>query len=151
MRAVIQRVSEARVTVDGVVAGEIGTGMLLLVGVASGDGISDVDVLVTKIAGLRIFVDDRMKMNRSIVDVGGNILVVSQFTLLADARRGRRPSFTAAAPPTHAEPLVEALCEGFRKEGIGVEEGVFGAQMEVALVNEGPVTIILETDEGQIV
>ncbi|MCL1601502.1 MAG: D-aminoacyl-tRNA deacylase [Actinomycetia bacterium] len=151
MRAVIQRVSEARVTVDGVVVGEIGIGMLLLVGVASGDAISDVDVLVTKAAGLRIFADDRMKMNRSIVDVGGNILVVSQFTLLADARRGRRPSFTSAAPPTDAEPLVEALCEGFRKQGIGVEKGVFGARMEVALVNEGPVTIILETDEGQIV
>ncbi len=151
MRAVIQRVSEARVTIDGVVVGEIGVGMLLLVGVASGDGMSDVDVLVTKIAGLRIFVDDRMKMNRSILGVGGSILVVSQFTLLADVRRGRRPSFTAAAPPTDAEPLVEALCVGLRKQGIGVEEGVFGAQMRVELVNDGPVTIILETENGQIV
>jgi D-tyrosyl-tRNA(Tyr) deacylase len=151
MRVVIQRVSEARVTVDGVVVGEIGVGMLLLVGVASGDGTSDVESLVTKVAGLRIFVDDRMKMNRSILDVGGCILVVSQFTLLADARRGRRPSFAAAASPTYAEPLVNSLCVGLRKQGIGVEEGVFGAQMEVELVNDGPVTIILETENGQIV
>lgn len=151
MRVVIQRVSEARVTVDGEVVGEIGVGMLLLVGVASGDRLSDVESLVTKVAGLRIFVDDRMKMNNSIVDAGGSILVVSQFTLLADARRGRRPSFTAAAPPAVAEPLVDALCAGLRKQGIAVEEGVFGAQMEVELVNDGPVTIILETDDGQIV
>jgi D-tyrosyl-tRNA(Tyr) deacylase len=151
MRAVIQRVSEARVVVDGVVVGEIGAGMLLLVGVASGDGIADVDAVVTKVAGLRIFVDDRMKMNRSIVDVGGSILVVSQFTLLADARRGRRPSFTAAALPTKAEPLVESLCAGLTEQGITVEEGVFGAQMDVEIVNDGPVTIILETDDGQIV
>lgn len=151
MRVVIQRVSEARVTVDGEVVGEIGVGMLLLVGVASGDRLFDVESLVTKVAGLRIFVDDRMKMNNSIVDAGGSILVVSQFTLLADARRGRRPSFTAAAPPAVAEPLVDALCAGLRKQGIAVEEGVFGAQMEVELVNDGPVTIILETDDGQIV
>ena len=151
MRVVIQRVSEARVTVDGVVVGEIGVGMLLLVGVASGDGTSDVESLVTKVAGLRIFVDDRMKMNRSILDVGGCILVVSQFTLLADARRGRRPSFTSAASPDDAEPLVDSLCVGLRKLGIGVEEGVFGAQMEVELVNDGPVTIVLETVDGQIV
>lgn len=151
MRVVIQRVSEARVTVDGEVVGEIGVGMLLLVGVASGDRLFDVESLVTKVAGLRIFVDDRMKMNNSIVDAGGSILVVSQFTLLADARRGRRPSFTAAAPPAVAEPLVDALCAGLRKQGIAVEEGAFGAQMEVELVNDGPVTIILETDDGQIV
>ena len=151
MRVVIQRVSEARVTVDGEVVGEIGVGILLLVGVASGDRLFDVESLVTKVAGLRIFVDDRMKMNNSIVDAGGSILVVSQFTLLADARRGRRPSFTAAAPPAVAEPLVDALCAGLRKQGIAVEEGVFGAQMEVELVNDGPVTIILETDDGQIV
>jgi D-tyrosyl-tRNA(Tyr) deacylase len=148
---VIQRVSEARVTVDEVVVGEIGVGMLLLVGVATDDGISDVDALVTKVVGLRIFADDRMKMNRSVSDVGGSILVISQFTLLADARRGRRPSFTAAAPPTDAEPLVKAICVEFREQGIGVEEGVFGAQMEVELVNDGPVTIILETVDGQIV
>ena len=151
MRVVIQRVSEARVTVDGEVVGEIGVGILLLVGVASGDRLFDVESLVTKVAGLRIFVDDRMKMNNSIVDAGGSILVVSQFTLLADARRGRRPSFTVAAPPAVAEPLVDALCAGLRKQGIAVEEGVFGAQMEVELVNDGPVTIILETDDGQIV
>jgi D-tyrosyl-tRNA(Tyr) deacylase len=151
VRVVIQRVSEARVTIDGDVVGEIGVGMLLLVGVASGDGASDVDALVTKVAGLRIFVDDRMKMNRSVSDVGGSILAVSQFTLLADARRGRRPSFTAAASSADAEPLVTSLCAGFRRLGIVVEEGVFGAQMEVELVNDGPVTIILETDNGQIV
>jgi len=151
MRIVIQRVSESRVIVDGVIVGEIGVGMLLLVGVGSGDGMSDVESVITKVAGLRIFMDDRMKMNRSILDVGGSILVVSQFTLLADTRRGRRPSFTAAASPTDAEPLVESLCVGLRKRGIGVEEGVFGAQMEVELVNDGPVTIILETEDGQVI
>lgn len=151
MRVVIQRVSEARVAVDGVVVGEVGMGMLLLVGVASGDGKADVEALVGKVAGLRIFVDDRMKMNRSVLDVGGSILVISQFTLLADARRGRRPSFTAAAPATDAEPLVELLCDRLREQGVRVEEGVFGAQMDVELVNDGPVTIILETESGQIV
>jgi D-tyrosyl-tRNA(Tyr) deacylase len=150
MRAVIQRVSEARVLVDGAVVGGIGDGMLMLVGVASGDTMSDVAALVAKVAGLRIFVDDDMKMNRSITDTRGSILVVSQFTLLADVRRGRRPSFVAAASPADAEPLIEALCQEFRQRGITVQEGAFGAHMEVELINDGPVTIILDTIDGQI-
>ena len=151
MRAVIQRVSKASVKVDGVAVGEIGAGMLVLVGVAANDDMSDVDALVTKIAGLRIFEDDRMKMNLAVSDTGGSILVVSQFTLLANSRRGRRPSFTEAAPPSVAEPLVESMCDGLRRRGISVAEGVFGAHMEVELVNSGPVTIIMETADGQIV
>lgn len=151
MRAVIQRVSEARVTVGGVTVGEVEAGMLILVGVASGDSVSDVEALVSKAASLRIFEDDENKMNRSILDIGGSILVVSQFTLQADIRRGRRPSFSAAATPGDAEPLIEDLCRGFRQLGITVAEGVFGAHMDVALVNNGPVTIVLDTHEGQIV
>lgn len=151
MRAVIQRVSEARVIVDGITVGEIDAGMLIFVGVASGDGPSDVDALVSKASGLRIFTDDEQKMNRSVADIGGSVLVVSQFTLQADVRRGRRPSFTAAAQPGDAEPLIEAVCDGFRQEGLTVAEGVFGASMEVDLVNDGPVTVVLETADGQIV
>jgi D-tyrosyl-tRNA(Tyr) deacylase len=150
MRAVIQRVSLASVTVDGESVGGIGQGLLILVGVAAGDSMSDVDVLVAKTCDMRIFVDDAMKMNRSVTDVGGSILVVSQFTLQADVRRGRRPSFVAAASPLDAEPLIEALCQGFRRRGITVAEGVFGARMEVELVNDGPVTIILDIVDGQI-
>lgn len=150
MRAVIQRVSEARVLVDGAVVGGIGNGMLMLVGVASGDTMSDVGALVAKVAGLRIFVDDDMKMNRSIADTRGSILVVSQFTLLADVRRGRRPSFVAAASPADAEPLIEVLCQELRQRGITVQEGAFGAHMEVELISDGPVTIILDTIDGQI-
>ncbi len=151
MRAVIQRVSKARVFVNGAVVGEIDNGMLILVGVASGDTMSDVGALVKKAAGLRVFMDDDMKMNRSIVDTRGSILVVSQFTLQADVRRGRRPSFVAAAFPADAEPLIEALCQEFRQLGITVQDGVFGAHMEVELINDGPVTIILNTVDGQIV
>jgi D-tyrosyl-tRNA(Tyr) deacylase len=151
VRAVIQRVSEARVVVDGVVTGEIGAGMVILVGVASGDSSSDVEALVAKVQGLRIFVDGAMKMNRSISDIGGSMLVVSQFTLLADLRRGRRPSFTAAASPEDAEPLVDDFCSKLRQLGVAVAEGVFGAHMSVELVNDGPVTIILDTLDGQIV
>lgn len=151
VRTVIQRVSEARVIVDGVVVGEIGQGMLLLVGVAVGDSIADVEVTVRKIAGLRIFTDDALKMNRSISDVGGRVLIVSQFTLQGDLRRGRRPSFTAAASPDHAEPLIRAVCEGLRQQGIMVAEGTFGAHMQVELVNDGPITIVLDVVGGQIV
>lgn len=147
----IQRVSEARVVVDGVVAGEIGAGMVILVGVASGDSSSDVEALVAKVPGLRIFVDSEMKMNRSISDIGGSVLVVSQFTVLADLRRGRRPSFTGAASPEDAEPLVDDFCSKLRQLGVAVAEGVFGAHMSVELVNDGPVTIILDTLDGQIV
>jgi D-tyrosyl-tRNA(Tyr) deacylase len=151
VRAVIQRVSEARVVVDGVVEGEIGAGMVILVGVASGDSSSDVEALVAKVPGLRIFVDGEMKMNRSISDIGGSVLVVSQFTVLADLRRGRRPSFTGAASPEDAEPLVDDFCSKLRQQGVAVAEGVFGAHMSVELVNDGPVTIILDTLDGQIV
>jgi D-tyrosyl-tRNA(Tyr) deacylase len=150
MRAVIQRVARASVTVEGESAGEIGQGLLILVGVAAGDNMSDVEVLVAKTCGMRIFADDAMKMNRSVVDIGGSILVVSQFTLQADVRRGRRPSFVAAASPLDAEPLIEAMCRGFRQEGITVAEGVFGAHMEVELVNDGPVTIIVDIADGQV-
>jgi D-tyrosyl-tRNA(Tyr) deacylase len=150
MRAVIQRVSEASVAVNNDSVGEIGQGLLILVGVAAGDSTSDVEVLVAKACGMRIFVDDAMKMNRSVTDIGGSILVVSQFTLQADVRRGRRPSFVAAASPSDAEPLIEALCQGFRQEGITVAEGVFGAHMEVELVNDGPVTIVLDVVDGQV-
>ena len=151
MRAVIQRVSRAGVTVDGATVGEIRSGILLLVGVASGDSNADVDALAAKVVGLRIFADDDGKMNRSLSDTRGSILVVSQFTLQADIRRGRRPSFTSAAQPAKAEPLIERLCEGFRSLGLGVAEGQFGANMEVALVNDGPVTIVLDTLDGQVV
>jgi D-tyrosyl-tRNA(Tyr) deacylase len=151
MRAVIQRVSRASVAVDGVVVGEIDSGLLVLIGVASSDGKTDVDALVAKIVGLRIFADGDGKMNRSISDAGGSALVVSQFTLQADVRRGRRPSFASAAQPGEAGPLIEALCAGLRHLGLAVAEGVFGAHMEVELVNDGPVTIILDTMGGQII
>lgn len=151
MRAVIQRVSGANVTVDGGTVGEIGSGVLLLVGVASSDSNADVDALVAKVVGLRIFPDDDGKMNRSVSDAGGSVLVVSQFTLQADIRRGRRPSFTSAARPEKAEPLIERLCERFRSLGLRVAEGQFGANMQVALVNDGPVTIVLDTVDGQVV
>jgi D-aminoacyl-tRNA deacylase len=145
VRIVLQRVSEASVTVGGEVVSEIGPGLLLLVGVAAGDGEAQADWLAEKVAGLRIFNDERGKMNLSVRDVGGEVLAVSQFTLLADTRKGKRPSFVHAAPPEEAEPLFDYLCERLRAAGIGsVERGSFGAMMEVALVNEGPVTIVLE-------
>jgi D-tyrosyl-tRNA(Tyr) deacylase len=151
MRTVIQRVSEARVIVDGVVVAEIGQGMLLLVGVAAGDSIADVDVTVRKVAGLRVFADDALKMNRSVSDVDGSVLVVSQFTLQGDLRRGRRPSFTAAASSDDAEPFIRAVCEGLAQHGIMVAEGIFGAHMEVDIVNDGPVTMVLDVVGGQVV
>lgn len=145
MRAVIQRVSEARVLVDDQVVGEIGTGLLVLVGVTHGDTEEDAQWLARKVAGLRIFEDEAGKMNRSVQDVGGSVLVVSQFTLYADARKGRRPSFVEAAPPHVAEPLIEAFCRYLREEGVPVATGRFGATMRVCLCNEGPVTIIVDT------
>ena len=145
MRIVLQRVSEASVTVEGEVVSEIGSGLLLLVGVAAGDGEAQADWLAEKVAGLRIFNDGEGKMNLSVRDVGGEVLAVSQFTLLADTRKGKRPSFVRAAPPEEAEPLFDHFCEGLRASGVGtVETGSFGAMMEVALVNKGPVTIVLE-------
>lgn len=155
MRAVIQRVSSAQVTVDGAVVGGIERGYVVLLGVGRSDDQADVDTVVRKVSEMRLFPDDEGRMNRSIEDVaveevGGAILVVSQFTLQADARRGRRPSFTDAADPKIAEPLVHAVCAGFEARGIVVERGVFGAFMQVGLVNDGPVTIVLDVVNGQV-
>ena len=145
MRIVLQRVSEASVTVGGEVVSRIGPGLLLLVGVAAGDGEAQADWLAEKVAGLRVFNDEEEKMNLSVRDVGGEVLAVSQFTLLADTRKGKRPSFVRAAPPEEAEPLFDHFCERLRASGVGtVETGSFGAMMQVALVNDGPVTIVLE-------
>ena len=144
MRVVLQRVKRASVTVEGETVSEIGAGLLLLVGVAEGDESSEADWLAAKIAGLRIMADGEGKMNRSVVDAGGEVLAVSQFTLLADTRRGKRPSFVGAAPPEEAEPLFDYFCERLRAEGPRVATGRFGAMMDVALVNDGPVTIVLE-------
>jgi D-tyrosyl-tRNA(Tyr) deacylase len=131
--------------------GEIGIGLVLLVGVGVGDGIPDANALVRKVAGLRIFADDAGKMNRSVSDVNGSVLVVSQFTLQGDIRRGRRPSFTNAATPDEAVDLIDYVCSGLRRRGIIVAEGEFGAHMEVDLVNDGPVTIVLDVVDGQVV
>ncbi|HJX46731.1 MAG TPA: D-aminoacyl-tRNA deacylase [Gaiellaceae bacterium] len=144
MRAVCQRVSEARVRVAGEVVGETGIGLCVLLGVAEGDGDGDADRLAAKIARLRVFPDNEGRFDRSLVDVGGSALVVSQFTLLADTAKGNRPSFSGAAPPEAAEPLYERFCEALREQGVPVQRGVFGGQMQVTLVNEGPVTIILD-------
>ena len=145
MRAVVQRVTSARVTVDDRPVGAIRRGLLVLVGIARGDGREAVSRLVDKIAGLRVFPDDDGRMNRSVVEVEGGVLLVSQFTLYGDCRRGRRPSFGAAAPPAEAGPVYEALVERFRGRGVAVETGVFQADMRVHAVNDGPVTILLDT------
>jgi D-aminoacyl-tRNA deacylase len=145
VRVVLQRVKDASVTVGGERVSEIGAGLLLLVGVAVGDGEAETDWLAEKISGLRIFNDGDGKMNLSVRDVEGEILAVSQFTLLADTRKGKRPSFVGAAPPQEAERLFDYFCERLREVGAGpVKTGVFGAIMDVTLVNDGPVTIILE-------
>ncbi len=145
MRAVIQRVKESSVKADCLIIGQIGRGLLVLLGVAQGDRPSDADYLASKIANLRIFEDENGKMNRSLLDSGSQMLVVSQFTLLGDCRKGRRPSFVAAAEPAKATALYEHFIEQVRNLGISVETGRFGAMMEVALVNDGPVTLILES------
>ena len=145
MRAVVQRVSEASVSVGDDVVGAIGRGALVLLGVASTDTDEDAERLAAKIARLRIFENEDGRFDRALVDVGGEALVVSQFTLIADTRKGNRPSFTDAARPEVAKPLYARFCAAMRDEGIAVAEGVFGARMEVALVNDGPVTIILDT------
>lgn len=144
MRAVCQRVSEARVRVAGEVVGETGIGLCVLLGVAEGDGDGDADRLAAKIARLRVFPDNEGRFDRSLVDMGGSALVVSQFTLLADTAKGNRPSFSGAAPPEDAEPLYERFCEGLRELGVPVQQGVFGAAMQVELVNDGPVTIVVD-------
>ncbi len=145
MRAVIQRVSEASVTVEGRVVGAIGQGLLILLGVGVGDSEAEAKLLAEKSANLRIFADDEGRFNRSLLDTGGEALVVSQFTLYADTRRGRRPSFSDAAPPEIAAPLVDAFANELRRLGIVVSTGQFGAMMQVALVNDGPVTILLDS------
>jgi D-tyrosyl-tRNA(Tyr) deacylase len=145
VRIVLQRVKEASVTLGDERISEIGPGLLLLVGVAQGDGEAETGWLAEKIAGLRIFNDESGKMNLSLKDVGGEVLAVSQFTLLADTRKGKRPSFVGAAPPEEAERLFDYFCERLREAGVGsVKTGSFGAMMDVALVNDGPVTIVLE-------
>ena len=145
MKIVLQRVKDASVSVGSERISEIGPGLLLLVGVANGDGETMADWLAEKVAGLRIFADDDGKMNLDVREVGGEILAVSQFTLLADTRKGKRPSFVGAASPGEAEPLFDYFCEKLREVGVrSVETGSFGAMMDVALTNDGPVTIVLE-------
>ncbi|WP_171336704.1 D-aminoacyl-tRNA deacylase [Enterococcus cecorum] len=145
MRAVIQRVSQAKVVVDENIVGQINRGFMILLGVHEEDTQADVDYLVGKISKLRVFEDDQQKMNRSIIDVGGEILSISQFTLFADTKKGNRPSFVQAAKPDTAIPLYEAFNEGLRQAGIPVETGIFGADMKCHLVNDGPVTIIIDS------
>ena len=145
MRAVIQRVERASVSVEGEIRGQIGAGFLVLIGVEEGDGDADFKYIADKVPNLRVFEDEQGKMNRSLLDVGGELLAVSQFTLLGDARGGRRPSFIAAARPETADPMYERLVADWRARGIRVETGVFGAHMKVALVNDGPVTILLDS------
>jgi D-tyrosyl-tRNA(Tyr) deacylase len=147
MRAVVQRVSRARVTVDGSVTGEITMGLLILLGVGRDDTSASAAGLAERIANLRIFADEQRKMNRSLLDVKGSALVVSQFTLYGDARGQRRPSFVAAAPPEQAKNLYEEFVETLRKMGLVVATGIFGAMMSLELVNEGPVTILLDSDK----
>ena len=148
MRAVVQRVRRVSVTVDGETVGAIGQGLLVLLGVARDDGESDADYLADKIAGLRIFEDAGGKMNRSVVDQGGAVLAVSQFTLFGDVRRGKRPSFDAAARPEQALRVYESFVEKIRAKGLRCETGKFQAMMDVELVNAGPVTILLDSKKG---
>jgi D-aminoacyl-tRNA deacylase len=143
MRAVVQRVLRARVVVDGETAGGVGPGVCVLLGVAAEDDAGDAERLAQKVARLRIFENDAGKFDLSVHDVGGDALVVSQFTLIADTSRGNRPSFSAAAPPEQAERLYEAFCAALAALGIRVETGVFGARMQLELVNDGPVTLVL--------
>ena len=143
MRAVVQRVRSARVTVDAGLSRSIGRGLVVLVGVAAEDREADADRLAAKIARLRIFPDEEGRFDRSVLDANGRVLAVSQFTLVASTDKGNRPSFTEAAPPEDAEPLYERFCEALAAEGVQVARGVFGAAMQVELVNDGPVTIVL--------
>lgn len=147
MRAVVQRVSRARVTVNGEVTGEIGAGLLVLLGVAQRDTEADADYLVGKIAGLRVFEDEDGKMNRAVGEIGGEVLAVSQFTLYGDVRRGKRPSFDAAARPEQARSLYEYFVGKIRAQGLRCETGRFQAMMDVELVNDGPVTILLDSEK----
>ena len=145
MRAVVQRVSQASVTVGDEVVGAIGQGLLILLGIGVGDSEAEARLLAEKTANLRIFADEEGRFNRSLLDIGGEALVVSQFTLYADTRRGRRPSFSDAAPPEIAAPLVDVFAGELRRLGVAVSTGRFGAMIRVALVNDGPVTILLDS------
>lgn len=147
MRALLQRVTEAKVTIDGDVAGQIGAGFLILLGVKVDDEFKDIDYLVDKICGMRIFSDSEGKFNESLEDVNGEVLIVSQFTLYADTRKGRRPGFTDSARPEKAIPLYEEFIDKFKGRGIKVETGRFGADMKVSLLNDGPVTIMLDSED----
>ena len=148
MKALLQRVSFASVTVNGRVIGQIERGYVVLLGVTHSDTNAEADWLANKVIGLRLFEDEAGKMNLSLAEIGGEFLVVSQFTLYGDARKGRRPSFTAAARPEQAEPLVDYFCEKLRQHGFRVANGLFGAQMEVKIHNDGPVTIMVERNHS---
>lgn len=148
MRCVLQRVRQASVRVDDQTVGAIDSGLMVLVGVGQGDTEEDVAYLVAKTLGLRIFNDDAGKMNRSILDVGGQVLAISQFTLFGDCRKGRRPSFIAAAQPDRGKQLYETYCQGLRAGGLHVETGIFAADMQVSLTNDGPVTILLDSQKN---
>ncbi len=148
MKAVFQRVTFAQVTVDGKPVSKIGQGILLLVGVCDGDTAEQADIMADKVAGMRVFEDENRKMNRSVLDIGGSVLAVSQFTLCANTRHGRRPDFFGAARPEIALPLFDRVVERLRQAGIAdVQTGIFGADMQVELLNDGPVTLMLDTDE----
>lgn len=146
----MQRVSEAAVEVDDTTVGRIGRGLVVLVGVGPGDGEADAAALAAKVATLRIFPDDAGRMNLSVADVDGEVLIVSQFTLYANVRKGRRPSFVGAADPADADPLIRRVADLLAQRAIGVATGEFGAAMEVSLVNDGPVTIVIETEGGTV-
>jgi D-tyrosyl-tRNA(Tyr) deacylase len=148
VRAVVQRVARAEVRVEGAPRGRIGAGLAVLLGVGRGDAEDDADMMAEKVAHLRVFPDEAGQMNRSVVEAGGAVLLVSQFTLYGDARRGRRPSYLEAAAPEEAEPLYRRVGARLRAAGLHVEEGVFRAMMDVELVNEGPVTILLDSRRG---
>ena len=150
MRVVVQRVCEATVTVDDELVERIGPGLVVLVGIAAGDSTDDVAAISAKLASLRIFRDADQKMNRSVLDVNGEVLVVSQFTLLAAVGKGRRPSWVGAAAPEQAEGLIDELVQRLREAGVPVRSGIFGASMQVALVNDGPVTIVVDSNQGRI-
>ena len=147
MRAVVQRVASASVTVDGKLISEIGNGLLIFHGVAHEDTSADLDYLANKVANLRVFEDDEGRMNRSLLEIGGEALVVSQFTLYGDCRKGRRPSFIDAAPPDKAEALYQQFIQALSNTGISVQAGIFQAMMDVELVNDGPVTILLDSSK----
>lgn len=151
MKAVVQRVSKANVTVDGEIIGEIDNGLMILLGITEGDTEKDIEVIVNKLINLRIFEDDAQKMNLSLLDIGGSILSISQFTLYGDVRKGRRPSFTKAAPPAMAEKLYDTFNEYIKSAGIHIETGSFGAMMDVSLTNDGPVTFIVESIDGKLI